>query len=92
MNKSFKLNQLPVKNDKSGKISVDSVELSLNLKQPDFMDACPLNHVYVTLVLSDGNKIIKGYDYIPDCPLDKYVQISMQIFNSLQNASIDSSK
>lgn len=95
MNKQVKLSTSTVNNEnttkvKKEKISVVSALVDIPFNEPDVKSFLPLPHVIVTLCFSDDSTVQRGFDYIQGCPLEKYVQMAIGIYN--QYASSDSSK
>lgn len=95
MNKQVKLSTSTVNNEstsmvKNDKISVVSASVHIPFDDPNILDFLPLQHVIVTLHLSDASTFERGFDLINGCPLEKYVQMAIGIHN--QYVAVDSSK
>lgn len=78
MSKNVKINTPMVSNEKP---QVKSANVDIPFDPPCFVSISPLNHVVVKLNISDGSTFERHFDFIPDCPIDKYVQIAIGIFN-----------
>lgn len=89
MNKQVKLSTSTVKNEK---LQIESANVDIPFRSPELTSVCPMQHLVVKLQLTDGSVFERHFDFIPDCPIDKYIQITVSIFNQLQNASPDKTK
>ena len=89
MNKQVKISTSSVKNEKP---QIESANVDIPFRSPVLTALCPLQHLVVKLLLTDGSVFERHFDFIPDCPIDKYIQITVSIFNQLNNDSPNKTK